>query len=1017
MDDRADVGYGLAPLWSLNGRFDREQLLDQLAWMDEQLGMTGVFLHPRPGLREKFLTHNWMEHVQDILNEADERSLDVWLYDEDSYPSGFAGGQLLEEYPQYRSRGLRYVEAATWEGLPHDALDAAPTSRVFALTEDDEYRRVSAGDPSDDGSYLAFYLEFAPDSNRFNGLSYADLRNPDAVDAFLEIVYESYATYFNDYFGDRIPGVFTDEPKGSHHLGTPDALDWSEGFAEEFAEEKGYDLRDHLPALVKETPDATAVRFDYYDVANRLFVENFTARVNDWCAEHDLFFTGHFMEHQWPNVSDHAATMPHLAEMSMPGIDCLFQPDADEEQTGNDLMIAELDSVCRQFGGRRGMCETWGGMGWHATEADLKRMVDWLLVGGVDFVVPHFVLYSLGGIAKRDWPPSYGPHLSGAPALRDLFQYVESVAQWLDEGERDADSVAVVHPGTTVWTEATPGRENEPAVDAIGDRFQSFVSSLYEAHVGFDLVDETILSAEGRATEDGLTVGAATYDTIVIPDCVENLRASTVSILESLEGTDVRCTTDAAIRLVDGDPSDRSLLDEIGARRSPDTAALVDVLSDRSAVSVTDGDGAADHVYTRLVSTGDEWRCFAVNRADHETRVSIRFDPPEGEIAGVHVADTYRGEESVRPASSDDGGVYCAVTLPAYGTASVTFDTVTKPTQATADTSVRPAENRDAPDTLVPAEIEVEPDVRNVALLDFCDLRLGEATHEDLYVLDAQERVFDAHGIDYGPDTFGHRHWWKLVREGEKRARDPGFVASFSFEVSEALVGTPLTLVVERPDRFDVTVNGTRVEFGNESWLDPEFRCAPIGDAIRRGENTIRLTVERASLAHALEPMYVRGEFAVESPNEGRPRLRPVEPLTVGDLTSQGYPFYEGWVTYAGTVEYRDSWGEYALTADSVDGFVATATVNGTDVGTVGHEYARRTVTDALVDGKNDVTVSVYVSPANLLGPNHHEQSVAELGIAYPGLFTPHRDEATFAESPVLTATGLREPFTLERVP
>lgn len=45
----------------------------------------------------------------------------------------------------------------------------------------------------------------------FNGTSYVDLMNPNAVKAFLESTHEKYKKSCDNYFGKEIPGIFTDK--------------------------------------------------------------------------------------------------------------------------------------------------------------------------------------------------------------------------------------------------------------------------------------------------------------------------------------------------------------------------------------------------------------------------------------------------------------------------------------------------------------------------------------------------------------------------------------------------------------------------------------------------------------------------------------------------------------------------------------------------------------------------------------------------------------------------------------
>lgn len=1032
-----EFGYGLCPLWSWNDRIEPEGIRNDLDWMTD-VGFDGCFLHPRPGVRTKFVSDEWLERAQDAVNEATDRGADVWLYDEDSYPSGFAGGQLLERAPEYRCRGLRYERAVDWDNLPHDSVCEADLARTFAL-DGDEYERIDRASDGktaserpvpDADAYVAFWLEFAPDRARYNGHNYVDTRDPAAVEAFLEIVYEGYEGVLGDRFGEDVLGVFTDEPNGAHHL-EERALMWTSDFSVAFREAHGYDVLDRLPALCYEMADAPAVRFDYYKLLNDLLVSNFTAQIGEWCVERDLHFTGHFWEHAWPDLSHTAAIMPHYAEMSVPGIDCLFRPGAADEQMSNVRMVRELDSVATQFD-RRAMCESWGGAGWSVTRTDLKRMADWLLVLGVDFFVPHFVHYSLEGARKRDWPPSYGSHFEGATALKPLFESIEATAAWLDAGRR-SPSTAVLHPSTTVWTEWVP--EDDGNVPS-GRSFESFVRDLELAGVTFDLLDETILEGYADVDDDGLRIGSCTYDTVVIPESTSNVISVTQELLADAP-VEVLLVGDADLARVDG------RVPESPPALSWETERLaVDELHDRlrSTSSVTHD--APGELYCRATATDDEWRCLLVNPSDERCE-GVTVTAPEA-CEDALATDRFQSK-SWRPDRSGSGDDRSAtIDLLPYQSVCLTFgidspvDAATTGSAAgleysasdgrgssagvdmksstSLDTeSSTPSGLTDAPNVIEPSAIDVERDGPNVAILDFVDLEVDGDRLEREYVLAAQDAVFERHGVDYCAQPFEIRHWWQLVRDGHKRRRKPGFEATFRFMIEEEISG-PIEAVVENGPLFDITVNGEDVAFDDGTWLDDAFHCADVTSHLIPGENELTVAADRVSIEHPLEACYLLGDVTVDTEDPTCLRLRPADPdaLEVGSIAEQGHPFYTGWVTYSGTVDYNESWGSYSLEVGDFDGLAVTVIVNGERVCPIGEPSTNGDVSAALVDGENDVELSLYVGPENALGPLHHESTPRDEGLAHPWMFTPH-DRDTFREGHQVGPAGIHEPFRLVR--
>ena len=73
--------------------------------------MKQAFVHPRPGLMTPYLSDDWFRLWKVALDEAERLDMNVWIYDENSYPSGFAGGLVPEAMPESRGKGLHFNEA------------------------------------------------------------------------------------------------------------------------------------------------------------------------------------------------------------------------------------------------------------------------------------------------------------------------------------------------------------------------------------------------------------------------------------------------------------------------------------------------------------------------------------------------------------------------------------------------------------------------------------------------------------------------------------------------------------------------------------------------------------------------------------------------------------------------------------------------------------------------------------------------------------------------------------------
>jgi hypothetical protein len=92
------VQYRPAPLWVWNDDMNEERIRQQLKELKLH-GFGGAFIYPRPGLVTPYLGEEWFALWSAALDEAEQLDLKLYIYDENSYPSGFAGGHVPSELP------------------------------------------------------------------------------------------------------------------------------------------------------------------------------------------------------------------------------------------------------------------------------------------------------------------------------------------------------------------------------------------------------------------------------------------------------------------------------------------------------------------------------------------------------------------------------------------------------------------------------------------------------------------------------------------------------------------------------------------------------------------------------------------------------------------------------------------------------------------------------------------------------------------------------------------------------
>src|ERR1039457_5321751 len=230
--------YSTGPLWVWNDLLTERQIRDTMRDLAAQK-VKQVWVHPRPGLMTPYLSQDWFRLWKVALNEAERLDMNVWIYDENSYPSGFAGGWVPELMPESRGRGLAFREA---KAAPKWSDDLVGVYRLESNTSENVTAKVKAGETLPAGRYLVA-AEVRAKNTPWNGnRCYVNLLSPGVTEKFLEVTHGAYQREIGNQFGKRVPGVFTDEPN-IHPVGD---LPWSETLAQEFQKRWGYNLLDTL---------------------------------------------------------------------------------------------------------------------------------------------------------------------------------------------------------------------------------------------------------------------------------------------------------------------------------------------------------------------------------------------------------------------------------------------------------------------------------------------------------------------------------------------------------------------------------------------------------------------------------------------------------------------------------------------------------------------------------------------------------------------------------------------------
>ncbi|HEY65082.1 MAG TPA: hypothetical protein G4O02_10985 [Caldilineae bacterium] len=941
--------YGAAPFWSWNDDLQEEELVRQIGLMDEA-GWGGFFMHSRVGLITPYLSRRWFECVKACVAEAKQRGMHAWLYDEDKWPSGFAGGIVPALAPQNRAKALYCL-------VDHKPTHIAERLGVWiARREGGQLVDFQpAPDPSNFDPATHAWIQIYPVTEPltdpwFNGYCYFDALNPEAVRAFIESTYEPYAREVGEAFGTVIPGVFTDEPQyirwPRYQRYGANMVPWTDDLPRVFRERNGYDLIPELPSLFFDTGDYMRVRYDFWRTVTLLFVESFTRQVGEWCAEHNLMLTGHMMAED--TLEDQirwiGAAMPHYEYMQLPGIDKLCR------HIDQPVTAKQLDSVVCQLGKPRALCEAYGCSGQDFSFAGRKWIGDHLYALGISLLNPHLSLYSMRGARKRDFPPNIYYQQPWWPYNRILDIYYTRLSYALTQGQRVVD-VLVIHPIASAWTVYRP--RGLRRTQRLSQELRALNDALLAIHRDYHFADEILLERYGSVKDGVFRVGEMRYKVVVIPPGTTLSRATVDLLHEFAEQGGPVIAVGEAPTLVDGRPAER-VLPPSTIHIPNERAAIAQALDDHLPADVViEGEGAEDVIYHHR-RDGTREIFFLVNQdlyAGRETRVRL---PGTGRLERW---DPFTGQ--VEPLAGDvaDGHTEITLSFPPVGSHLLVMHTDLPPASSSSQPAPATEETITLPDRWTFHRLDP-----NAITLDYCAI-----------------------SIDDGP-------WseWKPVWQAHRDAMVAGtgtpFKLRFRFQV-EALPSA-IELVLECPERFQITVNGQHVPYRDIGyWRDISFKRVDIRPHVQVGENLIELAGVVAEDTE-LEDIYLIGDFGVSACRIGperhgaegmdfdryAPEFAIISEKGEGssrDLNLQGYPFFAGTLCLRQTVELSDPGQKVVLTLDGLHAIVADIWVNGQQAGVILIPPHQVDIGHLLKPGANELEIRLVTSLRNLLGPLH----------------------------------------------
>lgn len=979
------------PFWAWNGRLEREELLRQIRVM-KQMGFGGFFMHSRTGLVTEYLGDEWFDHINACADEAERLGMEAWLYDEDRWPSGTAGG-LVTEHPEFRARSV-WCDVQPLDIWPELAWNGDLVAVFRAEIDGLSFRnatRLRKGQRLPQSSnestrLLVFRVVEMPASSFYNGFTYVDTMNAAATRRFLELTHERYAAKCGDRLGRSIKGIFTDEPHRGQLMDGfsmdkeptgPWRAPWTAELPAQFRIWFGYDLIDRLPELFlqRDGQPVSQVKWHFVECLQRLFLQNFAEPCQAWCRKHHLILTGHVLHEDSlaAQTAMNGSLMRYYEHLDWPGIDVL---------SGNNTcfwIAKQLQSAARQLGRTWLLSELYGCSGWHVDFRGHKWIGAWQALFGINVRCHHLSWYSMEGEAKRDYPASILHQSAWWDSYGTVEDFFARFGLLMAQGRARCD-VLVLNPVESVWCQVHAGWSRflvaqTPALQALEKAYADLFHALSGTQTDFDYGDEEMLSrlasVESTPTGPLLHVGKAAYRVVVVGRMV-TMRASTLELLKRFRAAGGAVLfADEAPGHIDAVPSPRAALFAATCQRVLPTgaaisAALAAVLPARP-VTLRDAQGKpVEHLFSHVRETEDGLVVALLNASR------------ERPVAGVTISLHAPGLRSVEEWSALDGsrkavtarweGDYAQITtdFPAGGEHFYVLGRTT--TRRRRPTATLP-HFRELP---AKGPFRYRLGEANACVLDMASYRIGDgAWHRPVEILKADQAVRRTLGLaERGGEMLQP---WFALRQQTTLPAAAQVAFRFAFAIT-IMPSSPVELAIERPEAWRILLNGTPLDplTATGWWLDVACKRIPLPPALlRRGENCIEIETG-FSYATNPEALFLLGAFGVQLEGADRQLVDLPARLAATDLARQGLPFFTGSVVYDLAIPPACRPGDHVVLRLPAFGAVcAKVHADGMQTAVVPWPPYEADVTAAVQAGAQAVQLELLLSRRNAFGPLH----------------------------------------------
>ncbi|MBN2375034.1 MAG: hypothetical protein JXD22_01435 [Sedimentisphaerales bacterium] len=503
----------LRPLQIVHGIPPAQATLHAMGTLKE-IGFGGIVCNV--DFNEYLVSDTHWETLRKAIQAARQVGLVIWIYDEQGYPSGAAGGLVMKENPAFDSQVLVY-----------DPSQVQP----FAIRSAYEHTHAS--------------------NNYYAARRCPNLIDKAAMHCFIDKTHQAYCEKLGGDFGE-VQAFFTDEPSlMAVNLGqlpehirknvrVDDPVDqtvkplpmvpWCNDLTQVYQRRYGVDLLAVRSSLFTgKTEKDRLVRRQYWALIADLIADRFFGQIQQWSHTHHVASSGHSLheENLICHVGLYGNSLKALGRMDIPGLDVLTSEPS--EVLRSMWLTASLPASAALFnGGRKVMTEVSDFSQRMATKqsATLEKMqatAAWQAAFGVTEFTSYYLSSAMDQIVYMIDIGSTIPF--DMAKYQGYCEYVGKLNAILRQANPDP-KVLLYYPIYDLWAEYLPvadkldlSRQTQRAQQLV-HTFFTLGQQMVRSQISFALTDHEILST-AKVRNGGLWFQGRRFEALLLPANVE----------------------------------------------------------------------------------------------------------------------------------------------------------------------------------------------------------------------------------------------------------------------------------------------------------------------------------------------------------------------------------------------------------------------------------------------------------------------------------------------------------------